>query len=470
MTRTKNIFSGIEPDCASRREFLKRTGALSVLASATPFAATLAAMSEAAAQSATDYKAIVCIFLAGGNDYANTIISYDQASYATYSKLRNNIALPFDSLADTLLQPTTPLPEGRSFAMAPTLSPLLPIFNAGALSVVLNVGTLVQPTTKPQYTNRSVNLPPKLFSHNDQQSYWQAGAPEGAMSGWGGCMGDLLSSGNGGSTFTCVSVAGNAIYLTGESTPQYQVSTSGPIPVQGILSPLFGSSACSTVLANLMQGSRSQLLESTYSSISERAVTSYGQLSSALSSSPMSTPFPATAIGSQLAMVARMIAARDRVSVRRQVFFVQIGGFDTHENMGALDGPHAKLIGTVASAMAAFHQATVDLGVAPQVTSFTASDFGRTLNSNVSGADHGWGSMHMVMGGAVKGKSFTGSAPVLGDNAVNDVGQGRLLPTTSVDQLGATLGKWFGVSPANLAYVMPNLANFSVRDLGFMRV
>jgi uncharacterized protein (DUF1501 family) len=469
MTKAVQHFPGVEPDSTARREFLKRTGALSVLASATPWAATLAAMSEAAAQTATDYKAIVCIFLAGGNDYANTILPYDHASYSAYNRLRANIALPHAALTNTLLTPITPLSGERSFALAPTLAPLLPIFNAGALNVLLNVGTLVQPTSKNQFTNRSVALPPKLFSHNDQQSYWQSSAPEGAQSGWGGRMGDLLGSRNGSAAFTCVSVAGNAVYLSGQHTAQYQVSTSGPIPVRGIESPLFGSTACSTLLSTLMKSPRTQLLEDTYATITARAVNSYGQLSTALASSSMNTVFPPTGIGAQLAMVAKMIAARTNVGVRRQVFFVQVGGFDTHENMGAVNGPHALLLGTVGAAMAAFYQATKDMGVSSQVTSFTASDFGRTLNSNTGGSDHGWGSMHLVMGDGVKGKSFTGTAPMYGDNEQDDVGQGRLLPTTSVDQLGATLGKWFGVSSGGLYDVMPNIGNYTTQDLGFMK-
>lgn len=469
MVKETHHFPGLKPDNSARREFLRRTGAMSVLASATPWAATLAAMSEAAAQTATDYKAIVCIFLAGGNDHANTIVPYDDASYSTYSRLRGSIGLPLSSLTPTLLKPTIPLPGARTFALAPALSPLLPVFNAGDLNVLLNVGTLVQPLTKTQYTNKATRIPPKLFSHNDQQSYWQSSAPEGAMSGWGGRMGDLLGSGNGTSSFTSVSVAGNAVYLSGQSTAQYQVSTSGPIPILGITSPLFGSTACSTLLSNLIRQPSNQLLESTHSTIGARTIDLYGQLSPALAGSSMTSTFPATPIGSQLAMVAKMIAARHALGTRRQIFYVQMGGFDTHENMGSVNGAHATLIGTVADAMASFHQAATDLGVSNQVTSFTASDFGRTLSINVGGSDHGWGSMHLMMGGAVSGKGITGTAPVFADGGPDDIGQGRLVPTTSVDQLGATLGKWFGVSSTDLLYVMPNLANYSVKDLGFMK-
>jgi len=469
MTRSSHHFPKVSPDNASRREFLRRTSALSVAASATPWALSLAAMGEAAAQSATDYKALVCIFLNGGNDHANTVVPYDQSTYNTYQSLRSNIALPRDSLSNTVLIPTTSLPNGRSFSLAPTLSPLMPIFNAGTLSVALNVGTLVQPTTKAQYNNRAVPLPPKLFSHNDQQSYWQAAAPEGASSGWGGRMGDVLASGNGNATFTCVSVAGNAVFMSGNRTSQYQVSPSGPVAVAGIKSSLFGSGACSTALSGLMTSVRTQLHESTYAAISRRAVESNDQLTAALSGSSMGSSFPGNnALADQLQMVARMIAARNAIGAKRQVFFVSAGGFDTHEGLGGLGGAHAQLLAGVGNAMAAFYKATQDMGIAKQVTTFTASDFGRTLSSNSSGSDHGWGSMQLVMGDAVRGKSYIGSAPEFSNNGADDIGQGRLIPTTSVEQLGNTLGQWFGVSASDQLSVMPNLANFSSRDLGFM--
>ncbi len=468
MTGSSPHFPAVRPDNASRREFLRRTGLLSLAASATPWALSLAAMGEAAAATASDYKALVCVFLNGGNDYANTVVAYDQTSYNSYSSLRSNIALSRDSLQSTLLVPATALPNGRQFALAPALAPLLPIFNAGALSVVLNVGTLVQPTTKAQYSAKSVALPPKLFSHNDQQSYWQASAPEGAASGWGGRMGDLLASGNGNATFTCVSVSGNAVFLAGNTSSQYQVFASGPVPVVGIQSPLFGSSACSTALNGLMSNPRTQWLENSYATISSRALVANAQLGSALGGATLATTFPSGGLADQLKLVARMISKSSELGAKRQVFFVSMGGFDNHENLGGAGGTHANLLAAVGSAMAAFYQATRDLGVARQVTTFTASDFGRTLTSNSTGSDHGWGGMHLVMGDAVKGKSFVGTAPVLASDGPDDVGQGRLVPSTSVDQYGATLANWFGVSASDQLTVLPNLKNYSTRNLGFM--
>ncbi len=462
-----NHFPRIRPDNASRRAFLKRGAALSAAAAgAAPWALGLAAMGEAAAATATDYKALVCVFLYGGNDYANTLVPYDQASYDTYLGFRSNIAIDRSTLAPTVLNPAVPLANGRQFALAPGLAPLVPIFDAGKMTVLLNVGTLVQPTTKAQYTAKSVPLPPKLFSHNDQQSFWQASSPEGASSGWGGRMGDLYAAGNGNSTFTCISVAGNAVYLSGRTAVQYQVTTTGAVPVNGIKSALFGSSACSAELQNLMTATRSHLLEDEYARVTRRSIDAGDQLTSALAGVTVSTVFPAgNSLASQLKAVANMIAARDALGAKRQVFFVSLGGFDTHDSVTSA---HPGLMTTLGGALSAFYQATVDLGVADKVTTFTGSDFGRTLLSNTNGSDHGWGGMQFALGGAVLGRSFTGTAPVLGNNGVDDVGQGRLLPAISVDQFGSTLASWFGVSPTDQATVLPNLHNFSTTNLGFL--
>ncbi len=459
-------FPTIRPDSAARRAFLKRGAALSIAAGATPWALNLAAIGEAAAATATDYKALVCVFLYGGNDYANTLVPYDSASYTAYQGLRSSVAIDRNALAATVLNPATPLAGARQFALAPGLDPLVPLFNAGKLSVLLNVGTLVQPTTKLQYTNNSVPLPPKLFSHNDQQSFWQSSSPEGAASGWGGRMGDLFAAGNGNATFTCVSVSGNAVFLSGKSAVQYQVTPTGPVPVAGIKSALFGSAACSQALQALMTQSRSNLFESEYARVTARSIDANDQLSAALSGANVTTTFPTgNSLGDQLKMVAKMIAARGATGAKRQVFFVSLGGFDNHDGLATA---HPGLMATVGDALAAFYQSTVDLGVADQVTTFTGSDFGRTLVSNNDGSDHGWGNMHFVLGGRVLGQSYVGTAPVLANNGPDDVGQGRLLPSLSVDQLGSTLATWFGVSATDQASVLPNIANYSMRDLKFL--
>lgn len=461
------------PSNQSRRAFLQRASALSVAGSATPWMLNLASIAEASAATAADYKAIVCVFLYGGNDYANTLVPYDANNYALYQQLRPTLAYSSASLSGTVLTPTVAPVDAagfaRQYALAPELSPLLPIFNAGRMAPVLNVGTLVQPTTKLQYTNKSVLLPPKLFSHNDQQSVWQSSSPEGAVTGWGGRMGDLFQSGNGNTTFTCVNVSGNAVFLSGNSAVQYQVSPGGSVPLSGLKSPLFGSAACTEALRTLISQPRAHLLENEYNRVMLRSINANDILTNALATAPtIATPFPTpNSLADQLKLVARMISNATALSAKRQVFFVSLGGFDNHDGLLTT---HPALLKTVGDAVSAFYNATVELGVANQVTTFTASDFGRTLSGNNDGSDHGWGSMHFVLGGAVNGQRFYGTPPAVANNGPDDVGQGRLLPSTSVDQYAATLGKWLGVSDADLLTLLPNLANYnlSARNLGFV--
>ena len=452
----------------SRRAFLQRASLLSLAGAAAPWALNLAAMGEAAAATAADYKALVCVFLYGGNDYGNTLIPYDSTRYGLYQGMRPTLAYARSALTPTLLTPNVALAGGVQYALAPELSPLLPLFNSNHLAVMLNVGTLMQPTTKAQYTAKSVPLPPKLFSHNDQQSVWQSSSPEGAASGWGGRMGDLFQAGNGNATFTCVNVSGNAVYLSGNSAVQYQVTSSGPVALNGIKNPLFGSAACSAALRTLVTAPSAHLFESEYARVMLRSLSAGDALGAALTGGQtINTVFPTgNSLADQLKLVARMISTASDVGAKRQVFFVSMGGFDNHDGLATI---HPGLLTSVANAMQAFYSATVELGVANQITSFTASDFGRTLTAN-DGSDHGWGSMHFMLGGAVNGGRFYGSPPVVANDGPDDVGQGRLLPSTSVDQYAATLGKWFGISDADLLTVLPNLSNWnaSQRTLGFV--
>jgi uncharacterized protein (DUF1501 family) len=264
-------------------------------------------------------------------------------------------------------------------------------------------------------------------------------------------------------------VSGNGVFLAGKDIVPYQVTTSGAVGIAGVKNPLFGSASCRDALNALITGPRQHLLEAEYTKITKRSVDIEMSLNPKLSASPASDAFAAlgaNSLASQLSMVARMIKLRDELSVKRQVFFVSLGGFDTHSGLVT---NHPELLAQVASAMDAFNKAMIELGMDNNVTAFTASEFGRTLNSNGDGSDHGGGSMHFALGGAVNGKNFYGKAPVPGNNGPDDVGRGRLVPTTSVDQFGATLGTWFGVSATELADVFPNLKEFSAKDLGFMK-
>ena len=454
----------------SRRAFLQRSAALGMAGVAAPFVTSLGAIGEAAAATASDYKALVCVFLYGGMDYANTLVPYDQGSYDLYQRARQNIALGRDALAATALSPTVALPDGRQYALAPTMASLKPLFDAGRVAAVLNVGTLVQPTTKAQYQARSVKLPPKLFSHNDQQSYFMASQPEGATSGWGGRIGDVFQNGNGNATLTCINASGNAVYLTGRQAIQYATGTGGPVALLNNASTLYSSGAAQQALKSLMTTPPAHLMAAEHATLSKRALDTYATMASALSSAPASqfTLFPSgNALADQLKMVARMISVSSALGARRQVFFVSMGGFDLHDKLAT---QHPVLMGRVADAIRAFHDTTEALGVADKVTAFTASDFGRTLVSNDDGSDHGWGSMHFVVGGAVKGRRFYGTPPAIGNGTADDVGQGRLLPTIAVDQYAATLASWFGVSAGEMATVLPNIGNYdaSARNLGFV--
>lgn len=451
----------------ARRAFLRRGIALGAAGAAAPLALNLSLLADAAAATGpSDYKALVCVFLYGGNDYANTLVPADVTHYNQYAAIRSSIATPYASLAATTLSPTVALPDGRQYALAPQLAPLKTIWDAGKLAVQLNIGPLVVPTTVAQYNAKSVPLPPKLMSHNDQQSLWQSDLAEGATSGWGGRMGDLMLSGNGGSVFTCISVTGNAVYLSGGTAVQYQLSTSGAVAINGIQKSLYGSAAAQAALRTLITQTPSHLFADEYTRITRRSIDAQVQVTSALAAAPpLATAFPSTSLGSQLKMVARMISARASYGLKRQVFFVSLGGFDLHD---LLPDNHPGLLTQVADAMKSFYDATAELGIASEVTTFTGSDFGRTLSSNGDGSDHGWGSHHFVMGGAVKGKAYYGTPPAVAVNGPDDIGQGRLVPTTSVDQFGATLASWFGVSDADIATVVPNIGNFTTRNLGFV--
>jgi uncharacterized protein (DUF1501 family) len=477
----------ITPQNHTRRAFLRRSAQLAFTGAALPTVLNLAAMGEAAAFNATGYKALVCVFLNGGNDNWNTVVPYDNSNYDLYSAIRGGganrtaggVALGQAALTNTLLSPTTPLTDGKQFALHPAMTGLAGIFNAGQAAVQLNVGPLVVPVTKAQYegSNRALYpLPPKLFSHNDQQSVWQSSSPEGSTVGWGGNIGDLALSSNGASSlFTCVSITGNAVFLSGDQALSYQVSPQGAVKIDCVTNDVYGSAAIKNAMTELLQQARSDVLENEYNRVTQRSIAAEGSINggidatavTASSNSAEFAPFAGipsnNSLAGQLKMVARLIAARNNLSTKRQVFFVSLGGFDLHDNLTA---GHVTNMTRVSQAMTAFYQTTVNLGVAGEVTAFTASDFGRTLTSNGDGSDHGWGGHHFVVGGAVKGKAFYGTPPPVsnGDGSGAEdqwhVGQGRLLPSTSVDQYAATLATWFGVEAGELAGILPNLRNF----------
>ena len=458
----------------TRRLVLQRAAQLGAMGVAAPLAINLAAVGEAAAFDNTDYKALVCIFLYGGNDYANTLVPFEATNYALYHQIRAGsfgeneagIALARAALAPTALTPNNGqvLTDNLQYALSPQLAGLKGLWDAGKLAAQLNVGPLVVPLTLQQYqgTNRTLYpLPPKLFSHNDQQSIWQANGSEGATIGWGGRLGDIaLSSNTTNSLLTCISASGNAVFVAGRDALQYQISPGGAIRIAALDTPL------ANAVNALITRTSNHVLENEYAVVTRRSIAMEGVVNGALANvNPVTSFGSGNPLASQLKIVARLIGARSALNLRRQVFFVSLGGFDTHN---LLMQDHPKLMQRLNDAMSAFYAATVELGVANQVTTFTASDFGRTLSSNADGSDHGWGSHHFVMGGAVNGGRFYGTAPHVSVQTDDQVGQGRLLPTTAVDEFAATLARWFGCSATELPGILPNVSNFSNTSLGFV--
>ncbi len=448
----------------SRRNFLKRASAASTLAG-TPFMANLMAMGAASAQQTSGHKALVCIFLEGGNDQSNTILPASGSAYDGYRNGRPTIALASSQMLG--LSPAGF--SGPSLAMHSSLGAMKPLFDQGRVAVLANVGTLAAPLTLAQWngSGSAVPLPFQLFSHSDQAGAWQTGVPDRASAtGWLGRIGDLTAGAfNPGSGVSiAVSTAGNNLIQTGNSTTQYQITTQGAVKV-GALYPSDAWAPIAAATRKLMTEARTNMLEAELTKVASRAVNTESLVTRALAGVPTNLPFPDTSLGRQLSMVARMIGARGALSQQRQIFFVKAGGYDAHGN---LPGEHAACLKELGDAMAAFYQATVLLGVAGNVTTFTASDFGRALQSNGRGSDHGWGGHHFIMGDAVLGNRIYGAFPTVALRGPEDAGQGRLLPTTAVDQYAATLARWFGVADADMSTVLPNIGRFAQRNLGFM--
>lgn len=428
----------------------------------------------------SDYKAMVCLFLQGGNDANNLIIptgsgaATDAAGYAAYAAARSNLALPRSNILS--IEPKTS--DGRSWGLHPSVPELQRLFASGQAAFLANTGTLVYPTTRTQYTARSVPLPPQLFSHSDQQVQWQHSVPDKPSStGWGGRVADLVNAFNTSDQISMsVSIAGKNTFQVGATVSQYAIGTGGAPVLTGSttsLTPTTADGVRFRAQKDIFAQSQGSLFETAFAGASGDAIVSSDLLNSVLgATTPLTTVFPNTTAGNQLKMAARLISASPTLGLKRQIFFVQLGGWDLHAgqltNTDPVTGAHANLLAQISQAVNAFYNATVELGVASQVTTFTASDFGRTFRSNGDGSDHGWGSHHFVVGGAVRGTDIYGKMPTLSVNGPDDTGLGRWIPTTSVDEYAATLATWFGVSAADLPTVLPNIGRFAKPNLGFM--
>jgi uncharacterized protein (DUF1501 family) len=505
---------------ASRREFLRTSSALSIAGAASaPFALNLATMGSAAAQTATDYKALICLFMYGGNDSAHMVLPTDTESWTRYLEARNQGADPIalrapgtapDAAAAAAsparlggvlpINPTT-AQAGRAFALHPLMTQTRDLFEAGRVAVIANAGPMIVPTNKTNYN--SVPRPRGLFSHNDQQSTWQAGVAEGARQGWGGKMADLMISQNTNAIFTSISTGGNHVFLSGRSVLQFQVGNGGGgLNINGRPpGNLFGSTQAATAFQSIITNTgATNLFEKDYATVVKRSIDSQALLNTSLQAitpqmvaaapqyqDPLNNNALANnGLAQQLNSVFRLIAARDQLGVKRQVFLINIGGFDTHDGQNrGLASIYARI-----SAALAYFDATIrninGVDLSNNVTLFTASDFGRTFTTNGDGTDHGWGAHHFVAGGAVKGKDIYGRFPSIGVSVnggfqnPDALGSGNLIPTVAVDQYSATLAKWFGVSETDLDLLFPNLKNFNDanpggaaiggRNMGFMNV
>ncbi len=448
----------------NRREFLKKTGA-GAAAAATFAAYPGAAFSQIIGTSAPfpDYKALVCVFLFGGNDSYNMLVPRSNAEYNVYAASRQNMALAQGDLL--AINPLTP--DGADYGLHPMMSDIQTLFESNRAAFVSNTGPLVEPTTKDQYQNKSVLLPPQLFSHNDQRDQWSSlrGVAQ-SKTGWAGRLADLIRMNVADQQMaTNASLFGSTLFQSADETVAYVMGNSGPIPFTGF-DDTAGGQAQRAAFEQIINANYGSIYERGFAEVQRRAVASADLIGDALAGAPvLNTVFPNSQLGRQLSTVAQLIAVRDQLQMQRQIFFVATGGFDSHDDQLA---NQPGLLGGISESMAAFYNATAELGVSDMVTSFTQSDFGRTLTSNGDGTDHAWGGNQLVIGDAVAGREMYGAYPILEINGPDDVGGGRIIPTTSADQYAATLSKWFGIPDADLVSVAPNIDNFVQRDLGFL--
>jgi uncharacterized protein (DUF1501 family) len=491
----------------TRREFIRQAACAAVGTLAmTSAIRDLRFMNAAVAQSnLTDYKALVCIFLLGGNDANNLIIPTLTSEYNSYAAIRTPVlAIPRGS--------TLPISalnnDGHDYGLHPCCAELHNLFGAGRLAILFNTGTLVYPMTRAQYLSGSVQRPAQLFSHADQVTQWQTSVPDQpALTGWGGRCADLLEAAQPGAPVSLsVTLSGANTFEVGNSVAQYSVSTSGAISLQNVTGTRLQA------LTNLLGLPYPNLQAQAYADVASHAIDTSALLNSAILTTAdpssteqfWSTPFPGSgsfqvttptsgatfnsSLGPQLKMIARLIEAGHRSAanggfgMKRQIFFCAVGGYDLHSAQtdvpldgSVLNGAHANLLAELSQCMNTFQSAMDqigslhgDPGFPQRVTAFTCSDFGRTLPSNGQGSDHGWGNHHLIMGGAVNGQRTYGKFPALAVNGPDDTSTGRWIPTTACDQYFATLATWFGVDHGNLATVLPNLGRFASSNLGFI--
>lgn len=452
-----------------RRDFIQR--ALCATASSAMFSSFAGKLSIAHAAASpryllgTGYRALVCVYLYGGNDAFNMMVPTSTAGYAQYQEARGALAIPQASLLP--LNPVSPPTGGGTFGMTPAMPLLRNLFNQAQspLAIAANVGALLYPITKAEYQAGSVPTPAQLFSHSDQSVVWQQTRADASdRRGWGGRLADMFYASNTNQQLSMnISIDGENVFQAGDEVIPYFVGQGG---AEGIWYVEPWQTDRRAAFIALRDAAHGNALQRQFASVVRRSMNNQVMVNGALEGeTPLTTTFPDTHLGRQLQMVARLIHVRDTLQMQRQIFFVGLGGFDTHDNQLA---DQAEQLTELDGALAAFYAATSEMGVANGVTTFTASEFGRTTSINGDGTDHGWGSHHLILGGAVNGRRIYGRPPDLSVGGPDDADWGQIIPTTSVDQYAATIARWYGVSPGDMSTVFPNIGRFATPDLGFM--
>lgn len=401
-------------------------------------------------QSGDDYKAMVCLFLAGGNDSFNMLVPRHEEAWSEYALTRDAIALPRESLL-----PITSLGQPYSeFGVHPRLSRIQQLYQDGNLAFLANLGTLIEPLSRDQY--QPDRAPRGLFSHSDQQFHWQTVVPQvrGATpGGWGGRVADVLEAANlQGRLSMNLSLSGSNVFQSGKNAIAYSVSASGVPEIESFRDPVER-----LAVSSLLEQNYRNLYQRTWAERVENAFETTELFDQTVGGVDLQTTFPDTPTANDLRMIARVMAARNPLQAQRQIFFTLRGGWDHHSEV--LNSQDA-LFQEIDEAIGAFWDALAELGLQNKVVLFTASDFGRTLTTNGLGSDHAWGGNHFVIGGPVNGGRIFGQYPSLAIDNPLDIGRGRLIPTTSVDLYSAELASWFGVPAGDLETVLPNIRNF----------
>ena len=455
----------------TRRGLLQRGLLLGGAATGASSLLQLGLVRRAAAQSASgDYRALVCVLLAGGNDSFNMLVPWDSDSYAGYAGMRSDLALPRSALRPLAGSDSA----GRTYAVHPGMPGLQRLFNESDAALLNNVGALVAPLDSAAIAAGNWPVPLGLFSHADQIQQWQTAVSDARIAqGWGGRIADLLQARSPYNGLAMnISLSGNNVFQSGNTTTPYSITTDeqGARSLNGYTDDSPGGNFTRAVVDDLLARNQQQLLRREYGDRFTEALATQQAVSGALAmAQPLSTPFGTDPFGQAMRQIARMISVRDQLGASRQTFFVTVGGWDHHD--GLLEN-QASMLPMIDAGLLAFRDALGELGALPMVTTFTTSDFARTLTSNGKGSDHGWGGHHIVMGGAVNGGRYYGEYPDIHPDNPLDVGRGVYVPTTATDLYFAELARWFGVSDSDLNAVLPNLDRFysigSGAPLGFM--